>query len=162
MIRLMSELPKRPEHFHTVSPYLVLQNASEGIEFYKRAFGAEEIMRLDGPGGMVAHAEIKIGDSAIMLADEMPQMGFLSPQAIGGCPIGLMIYTKDADAMFAKAIAEGATEDRPLMDQFYGDRSGTVLDPYGYTWTLATHIEDVTLEEVKARMAKMMGADSEG
>ncbi|HLQ46348.1 MAG TPA: VOC family protein [Planctomycetaceae bacterium] len=144
-----------PDGYHTVTPYLIVKGAADAIEFYKRVFGATEFMRVPGPGGCVAHAEIKIGDSIIMLADEFPQMDALSPKTIGGTPVGLMLYVANVDEVFARAIAAGAKELRPLQNQFYGDRSGTVADPFGHKWTIGTHVEDVTPEEIQRRMAAM-------
>jgi PhnB protein len=146
-----------PDGHHTVTPYLILSNAAQGIEFYKRAFGATELMRLSAPGGRIGHAEIQIGDSRIMLADEHPQMGARSPQTIGGTPITLALYVEDVDAVAQRAIAAGAKVLKPVQDQFYGDRSGTVTDPFGHQWTIATHKEDVSLEEIERRAAALFG-----
>lgn len=146
-----------PDGYHAVTPYLIVDGAAEALEFYKRTFGAAEELRLDSPdGGKVAHAEIRIGDSYVMLADEHPEFDALSPTTRGGTPVTLCIYCDNADETFARAIEEGATEVRPLQDQFYGDRSGTVKDPYGHIWTISTHIEDLSPEEVKKRMAEAM------
>ena len=145
-----------PDGYHTATPYLIIQGAAKAIEFYKQAFGAVELMRLDGPDGKVGHAEIKIGDSPIMLADEHPEMGYRGPQALGGTPVSLMLYVEGVDAMVAQAVALGATIQRPIQDQFYGDRSGQVVDPFGHVWTIATHIEDVSPDEINARMEAMM------
>ena len=144
-----------PDGYHTATPYLIVKGAAEAIEFYKRVFGATELMRVPGPGGVLMHAEIKIGDSIIMLADEFPQMDALSPTTIGGSPVGLMLYLVNVDEIFARAIAAGAKELRPVQNQFYGDRSGTVTDPFGHKWTIATHVEDVSLEEIERRMSAM-------
>ena len=146
----------KPEGYHTVTPYLIIQGAAKAIEFYKQAFGATELMRLDAPGGTIGHAEIKIGDSIIMLADEHPEMGFRGPPALGGTPVCLMLYVEDSDAMFAQAIAAGGTLQKPLQDQFYGDRSGQLVDPFGHVWTIATHKEDLTPTEISARLTGMM------
>jgi PhnB protein len=140
-----------PDGYHTATPYLIVQNAAAAIEFYKRAFGATELMRLTDPRGKVGHAEIKIGDSPIMLADEMPEMGFRSPQSIGGTGVSLLLYIEDVDTRFRQATGAGAKVLRPVQDQFYGDRSGTLEDPFGHVWTLATHTEDVSMEEVNRR-----------
>jgi PhnB protein len=146
----------QPDGYHSITPYLITHDASAAIEFYKEAFGATELMRLPGPGGKVMHAELKVGDSPFMLADEFPEMGARSPKSFGGSPLSLMIYTADVDKMFAQAIAAGATEKKPLANQFYGDRSGTIEDPSGHSWTIATHIEDVSPEEIDRRLKGMM------
>ena len=145
-----------PEGYHAITPYLSIKGASDAIEFYKAAFGATEIMRFDGPGGSVCHAEIKIGDSPVMLGDENPEWGAVSPQTLGGTPAGLCIYVPNVDEVFNQAVATGAKVERPVQDQFYGDRSGTVIDPFGHKWTVATHIEDVSAEEMQRRMAAWM------
>jgi len=147
-----------PEGYHTVTPYLVMKGASEAIDFYTKVFGAKEVVRMDGPGGSIGHAEIMIGDSFIMLADESPEMGFQGPEAVGGTPVSLVIYIEDVDAVFARALAAGATEKKPLKDQFYGDRSGTITDPFGHVWTISTHKEDVSPEEMDKRMKEMMSS----
>jgi PhnB protein len=144
-----------PAGYHSVTPYLIVHDAVRAIEFYKQAFGATELMRFEGPPGKIGHAEIKIGDSVVMLADEHPGAMARSPRMLGGSPVGLLIYVVDVDARFKQAVAAGAKVLRPLQDQFYGDRTGTVEDPFGHQWTLATHTEDVTLEEVKKRMEAM-------
>jgi PhnB protein len=141
----------KPEGYHSVTPYLIVDGAEEAIRFYERAFGATELMRLP-MGDKVAHAEVKIGDSVIMLSDEWPDQGKLGPTARGGATAGLMIYLEDVDAAFGQAVAAGATIERPIEDQFYGDRSGTVIDPFGHSWTLATHVEDVPEDEMQRRM----------
>jgi PhnB protein len=144
-----------PEGYHTVTPYLIVSGGAKAIDFYKRALGATERMRLEGPDGKIGHAEIEIGDSVIMLADEFPEMGAKGPQTIGGTPVGICLYVENADARFEQAVKAGAKIERPLQDQFYGDRSGTVIDPFGHKWTIATHIEDVPPEEINRRMAAM-------
>ncbi len=149
-----------PEGYHSVTPYLVVSGANEAIAWYQKAFEATEQLRLDGPGGSVAHAEIKIGDSIVMLADEHPDMGALGPNHYGGSPTHLMIYVENVDEVFNRAIEAGGEIVRPLQDQFYGDRSGTLKDPFGHQWTIATHIEDLTPEEVNQRFAEMMGGGS--
>ena len=141
-----------PDGYHAVTPYLCVRGAATAIDFYAKAFGAEEVMRLTMPGGVVCHAEVKIGDSRVMLADEMPEWGNKGPQSLGGTPTGFCVYVTDVDAVFAQAAAAGATVERPVADQFYGDRSGTVLDPFGHKWTIATHKEDLSPAEMQARM----------
>lgn len=144
-----------PDGYHTVTPYLVVNGGPSALEFYKKVFGATEVYRFDGPDGKLAHAEIRIGDSIVMLSDEVSEMGFRGPQALGGSPVGIMLYVEDCDQMFNRAVAAGATVKKPLEDQFYGDRSGTLEDPFGHLWTIATHKEDVTPEELQRRMAAM-------
>ena len=146
-----------PEGYHSVTPYLAVKNAGEAIDWYKRAFGASELMRYEDQG-KVMHAEIKIGDSIVMLADEWPDMGHLSPQTLGNTPVGLMLYVDDVDTTFRRAVDAGATEERPLADQFYGDRTGTLCDPYGHRWTIGTHVEDVSDDEMKQRMEQFAAA----
>jgi PhnB protein len=144
-----------PDGYHSVTPYLIVKGAARALEFYKKGLGAEERVRMPGPDGKIMHAEIQIGDSMVMLADEFPQMGAVSPQTIGGTPVGICLYVKDVDSLFKQAIAAGGKEERPVMNQFYGDRSGTLIDPFGHKWTIATHVEDVTGEEMQRRMAAM-------
>lgn len=145
-------IPFQPPGYHSVTPYLIVRGAAQAIEFYERAFGAKEKFRIP-MGDILGHAEIVIGDSHVMLADEME--GHASPQALGGTPVSLMIYVKDVDAMFARAIAAGAKELRAVADQFYGDRCGVLADPFGHVWSLATHVEDVSEEEIARRLAAM-------
>lgn len=140
-----------PSGYHSVTPYLIVRGAAKAIDWYREAFRAEEMFRMDGPGGTITHAEIKIGDSVLMLADEHPDVGARGPQSIGGTPVGLMIYMADCDAVFARATKAGATVERPLADHFYGDRSGSIVDPFGHKWTIATHVEDVSPEEMAQR-----------
>jgi PhnB protein len=145
-----------PAGYHALTPYIAVKGASDAIAFYKKAFGAEELFRMPMPDGRVGHAELQIGDSRFMLADEMPERGDAitrSPHALGGVTAGLCLYVPDVDALFGRALAAGAKERRPLKDQFYGDRSAVVEDPFGHLWTLATHVEDVSPEELKRRMA---------
>lgn len=149
----MANVKPIPDGYHSVTPYLVIKGAAEAIEFYKKAFGATELFRMPQPDGKVGHAEIKIGDSPIMLSDEHPELGYTGPTTIGGTPVSLMIYVDDVDTVFKRAIAEGAEQQKPVQDQFYGDRSGTLKDPFGHIWTVATHKEDVTPEEMDKRMA---------
>jgi PhnB protein len=144
-----------PDGYHTVTPYLIVHDAAGALDFYKKAFGATELMRFPMPGGKIGHAEIRIGDSLVMLADEHPEMGALGPRSLGGSAVGLAVYVEDVDARFQQAVNAGGKVERPVTDQFYGDRSGTLEDPFGHKWTLATHKEDVTLEEMQRRMAAM-------
>jgi len=144
-----------PDGYHTLNPYISVKGASKALEFYQKAFGAEVIYRLDMPDGRIGHAEIQIGNSRLMLADEMPEMPDVvvrSPASLGGTTFGLHCYVPDADAAFNRAVNAGAVVKRPVKDQFYGDRSGTVADPFGHLWTLSTHIEDVSFEEIRRRM----------
>lgn len=145
-----------PEGYHNVTPYLIVDGAAGAIEFYRKAFGATELMRVAAPGGKVGHAEIRIGDSRIMLADEFPDMGARSPKAFGGSPVNLHLYVEDVDAVARQAVAAGAKEVRPVKDQFYGDRSGAFEDPYGHLWHISTHKEDVPEDELKRRADEMM------
>jgi len=140
-----------PEGYHSVTPYLIVHGGAEAIEFYKTAFGAAELFRFPTPDGKIGHAEIKIGDSPIMLADEFAEMGYKGPQSLGGSPVSLMIYVDDVDTVFKQAIDAGATVKEALQDKFYGDRIGTVIDPFGHRWHLATHKEDVSVEEMQRR-----------
>ena len=145
-----------PEGHHTATPYLIVKGAARAIDFYKKAFGARELMRLAEPGGRVGHAEIQIGDSPIMLADEFPEMGILGPQSLGGSPVSILLYVEGVDTRFSQAIAAGAKVRRPVKDQFYGDRSGTLADPFGHVWTIATHREDVSAAEMQKRFEASM------
>jgi PhnB protein len=144
-----------PEGYHSVTPYLSVQGAAKAIDFYREAFGATEIMRMTEPNGRVGHAELQIGTSRIMLADEHPEIGHLSPLTLKGAGFSLLLYVEDADAVFAKAVAAGAKPIRPVQNQFYGDRSGMVTDPFGHTWSIATHVEDVSHEEMEKRLAAL-------
>jgi PhnB protein len=146
-----------PDGYHTATPYLIVDGAARALEFYKQVFGAKELMRMPAPGGKVGHAEIKIGDSIIMLADEFPEMDARGPQSIGGTPVSLMLYFEDCDAVTTRAVSSGAKMLRPVQDQFYGDRSGTVLDPFGHKWTIATHKEDLSAGELQKRAAALFG-----
>ena len=146
-----------PDGYHSVTPYLVVDGAAKAIDFYKKVFGATELMRMASPdGGRIGHAELKIGDSPVMLADEHPEMNIRGPHAIGGTPVSLMVYVEDVDKVAKRALAAGAQELRPVVDQFYGDRSGTFLDPFGHMWTVSTHVEDVPPEEMEKRAAAAM------
>jgi PhnB protein len=142
-----------PEGYHAITPYLCIKGAASAIEFYKRALGATETMRMPHPDGRVAHAELKIGSAVIMLADEFPEMGVLSPKTIGGTPVTLHMYVQDVDTLVTKATAEGLKVLRPVQDQFYGDRGGKFEDPFGHHWWIATHKEDVAPEEMAKRAA---------
>ncbi|MGH9682691.1 MAG: VOC family protein [Candidatus Acidiferrales bacterium] len=150
---MTSKVKPIPEGYHTATPYLIIKGAADAIEFYKKAFGATELMRMPGPGGKIGHAEIKIGDSPIMLADEAPEMNARSPQSFGGSPISILLYVEDVDAVFNRAVAAGAKVERPVADQFYGDRIGGLTDPFGHVWYISTHKEDVSPEEMKKRAA---------
>jgi PhnB protein len=141
-----------PKGFRSVTPYLTLNDTARALDFYKRAFGAEVVVRMDGPGGKVAHAEIKIGDSIIMLGDEMPGSGTRSPQSLGGTTCGVMLYVENADAVFNKAVSAGAQVEAQLEDMFWGDRYGKLKDPFGHSWSVATHKEDVAPAEMQKRM----------
>lgn len=144
-----------PDGYHTATPHLIVTGAARAIEFYKQAFGATEVMRLPDADGKILHAEIQIGNSRIMLADECPEMDALSPQSVGGSPTSVMLYLADVDAVTARAVAAGARVLQPVQDQFYGDRSGTIADPFGHKWTIATHQEDVPPEELQKRLASL-------
>jgi PhnB protein len=151
-----------PAGYHAVTPYLAIRGAAEALEFYKMAFGAKEIMRMPGPDGKLGHAEISIGGSRIMLADEHPQMNFLSPQARGGTTVTLHVYVKDVDATVERAVQAGGKLARPVQDQFYGDRTGSVEDPFGHMWHLATHKEDLSKAELRKRAEKAMAQGGGG
>lgn len=144
-----------PDGYHSITPYLIVDGAARAIDFYKMAFGATELLRMPGPDGRVMHAELKIGDSVIMLADEPASGEHKSAQSLGDTPVSLMIYIEDVDKVFARALSAGAKETRAVQDQFYGDRSGNLVDPFGHKWTVATHVEEVSLEEVNRRMAAL-------
>lgn len=140
-----------PDGYHTATPYLIIKGAAAALEFYKKAFGAIELLRMPKPDGRIGHAEIKIGDSIIMLADEFPEIGARSPEFYSGSPITIMLYVADVDAVFNRAVAAGAKVERPVANQFYGDRTGGIIDPFGHKWYLATHVEDVPPEELVRR-----------
>lgn len=140
-----------PEGYHSVTPYLIVKGGARAIEFYERAFGARELLRMMQPDGRVGHAEIQIGDSRIMLADEFPEIDARSPQSIGGSPVTIHLYVEDVDATVERALAAGARLTRPVKDQFYGDRNGGVTDPFGHVWWVSTHVEDVSAEEIERR-----------
>ena len=143
-----------PEGYHSVTPYLYIQGAANALEFYKKVFGATEKFRMPMNDGRIGHAEIQIGDSVVMLADEYPEMGVRGPQSIGGTSASLMVYVEDVDAVAERFVAAGGKVQRPIKDQFYGDRSGTFEDPFGHVWTIGTHVEDVSPEEMERRAPK--------
>jgi PhnB protein len=148
-------VPTVPKGYHSITVYLYVHDAAAAIEFYTRAFGGKEMFRMPAGPGKIGHAEMLIGDSHVMLADEVPEMGVRSPKAIGGSAMSLLLYVDDVDAVVARAVAAGATLTRPVEDKFYGDRAGMVTDPFGHAWSVATHKEDVSMEEMKRRMASM-------
>lgn len=145
-----------PDGYDAAIPYLSCTNATSALEFYRKAFGATELMRMAAPDGSIGHAEIKIGNAIVMLADEHPEMGFRSPQSFGGSPVGIHVYVPDVDALARQAVAAGATVERPVADQFYGDRAVTLADPFGHRWFFATHVEDVAPEELRRRAEAAM------
>jgi PhnB protein len=144
-----------PKGYSSITPYLVVDGADKAIAYYKKVFGAKEIFRMPAPGGKIGHAEIRIGDSVVMLADEWPQMGFKGPKAYGGAAVSILLYVEKCDAVYKKALANGGTEIKPMQDQFYGDRSGTFIDPFGHMWTVATHVKDVSPKDMKKAAAAM-------
>jgi len=146
-----------PKGYHTATPYLIIKGAAKALEYYKKAFGAKETLRFAAPGGTIGHAEIQIGDSMIMLADEYPDMGYRGPLSLGGSAVSILLYVEDVDRWFDRAIAAGGKATRPVADQFYGDRSGTLTDPFGHVWTISTHVEDVSLEEMNRRAKAKTG-----
>jgi len=152
----MASVKPIPDGHHNVTPYLFVRSAASAIDFYKSVFGATEIMRMPGSNGKIMHAEIRIGDSIVMLADENPQTGVMSPQTVGGYSVGLHVYVENVDAVIQKAVENRAKLLRPIKDQFYGDRSGSLLDPFGHMWSVATHVEDVAPEEMRKRMTAAM------
>lgn len=145
-----------PQGYHSVTPYLTVNDAARAIDFYRKAFGAKETVRMDGPPGKIAHAELRIGDSMIMLADEMPGTGCRSPQSPRGTTVGLLIYVENVDQVFQQATSAGCKVEMPLADMFWGDRYGKLSDPFGHSWSVATHKEDVSPEEMKKRMKEAM------
>jgi len=156
----MSKVSPIPEGYTSVTPYLIVKDAAKAIEYYKKVFGAKELFRMDGPNGTVGHAELQIGNARIMLADENPSMGqgHSSATSIGSSPVSLYLYIPDVDRVVERAVAEGAKIIKPIQDQFYGDRSGFVQDPFGHFWGIATHIEDVSPQEMEERMKKLQAA----
>jgi PhnB protein len=153
----MASVKPIPDGYHSITPYLIVAYGAGAIAFYQQAFEAKVRMRLAAPDGKIGHAELRIGDSLIMLADEAPQMGALAPPTVGGSPVGLHLYVEDVDAVVARAVAAGATVTRSVADQFYGDRLGTIEDPFGHRWHVSTHIEDVAPEEIGRRAAALHG-----
>ena len=151
-----------PEGYHSITPYLIVRNASEAIEFYKKAFGATVIYQLDIPGGKIGHAELKIGNSLFMLADEHPDMGYFSPQSLKGTPVNFMLFVEDVDAFATEAIKQGLKMKKPIEDRFYGDRNGSFQDPYGHEWTISTRKEKVSVEEIKKRAQKLFSGEGSG
>jgi PhnB protein len=151
-----------PDGFHAVTPYLTVKNATQAIEFYKRAFGARERVRMPMPDGKVAHAELQIADSIVMLGQECPEHGSVSPETLEGSPVGLALYVEDVDAAFDRAVSAGASVKEPVGDKFWGDRTGSITDPFGHKWMLLTHIEDVSPQEMKKRMAEAFSTTSAG
>jgi PhnB protein len=145
-----------PDGYETITPYLIIRGAAKAIEFYKQAFGATEKMRMAMPDGRIGHADITIDGSNVMLADEMPEMDIKGPESLGGSSVGMLLYVDNVDACFDRAIKAGATVKRPVADQFYGDRAGTLVDPFGHQWTLASRKEEVSKAEMDTRMAKAM------
>lgn len=152
----MKKVKPVPDGYHTVTPYLACADAAQAIAFYKKAFGAKELLRVPGPGGKIGHAELRIGDSRVMLADEYREMDFLGPLSRGGSAVHLHIYMPNADKVVERAVKAGAKVVQPLEDKFYGDRTGSVQDPFGHVWHIATHVEDVPPRELKRRAEKMM------
>ena len=153
---MTSKVQPIPAGYHTVTPYLIINGAADALAFYQQAFGAMELFRMPTPDGKIGHAEIKIGDSPIMLADESLEMGSRSPQSYGGSPVTIMLYVEDVDTVVNRAVFAGATLQRPVKDQFYGDRSGSVKDPFGHEWHIATHTEDVSPDEMNRRLEAQM------
>jgi len=151
----MATVKPIPEGYHTLTPYLFVRTAALAIDFYMSVFGATEIIRMPGPNGKIMHAELKIGDSIVMLADENPQTGIMSPKTIGGASSSMLVYVENVDTVIQKAVENGAKLLHPIKNQFYGDRSGSLLDPFGHMWSVATHVEDVSPEEMKKRMTAM-------
>jgi len=149
-----------PEGYHTATPYLIINGAADAIAFYQKAFGATELFRIPAPGGKIGHAEIKIGDSPIMLADEYADMGYKGPKALGGSAVSILIYVEEVDTVFNRAVDAGATVKEAVSDKFYGDRIGTLIDPFGHVWHVATHKEDVSPEEMQARVQALSAGTS--
>ena len=150
-----------PKGYHAITPYLIINGAAKAIEYYEKVFNAQLIMQMPLPDGGIAHAEIKIGDSHIMLSDMCPEVHFKSPDELGGTPVSLMLYVEDVDAVFANAVALGGKEIRPVHDQFYGDRAGTLQDPFGHVWTIGTHKEDLSDDEISQRMTDLISKEED-
>jgi PhnB protein len=144
-----------PKGYHSITPYLIVSDGAQAIEFYKKAFGAKEMMRMEKPDGKIGHAELKIGDARMMLADVCPEMGAHSPEKLGGSPVGIHLYIKDVDMVVERAVKAGAKLERAVENMFYGDRSGALEDPYGHKWYVSTHIEDVSPSQIRKRAAKL-------
>jgi len=157
----MADVKPIPDGYHSLTPYLIIDGAAKALEYYKQAFGATELFRMEHEG-KIGHAEMKIGDSPFMLADANPQMGHKSPKALDGTPVSLMIYVDDCDTIFKQALDAGGVEVRPMQDQFYGDRSGMLTDPFGHVWNVATHKEDVSPEEMDKRLKAMAAGGHQG
>jgi PhnB protein len=151
----MSKVKSIPAGYHTVTPYIIIKNADEAIQFYKKAFNAKEVFRLSRPDGKVGHAEIRIGDSPLMICEEILSMNAKGPETLGGSPIMLHIYVDNVDALYQQALEAGAIETKPLQNQFYGDRSGMLQDPFGHSWSVATRVEDVAPDELERRFTAM-------
>jgi PhnB protein len=153
----MASVKPIPDGYPRVIPYLTIEGAAAAIEFYTKVFGATERVRMPGPDGKIGHAELEIGDSVVMLADAFPEMGNPAPKALGGTPVTVMVYVEDVDATFERALKAGATEERKVENQFYGDRAGQFVDPFGHKWFVATHVEDVPPDEMAKRAAAAIG-----
>jgi PhnB protein len=146
-----------PPGYAGVTAYLIMRDAARAMDFYREAFGAREVLRLDYPDGKIAHAEMKLGEGYVMLSEEMPEMGIRGPLSLGGTPVSLLVYVEDVDRVFERALRAGAENKRPVADQFYGDRSGTLVDPFGHVWTIATHRKDMSAQEMQKAMEAEMG-----
>lgn len=152
---MTSNVKPIPEGYHSLTPYLIVRNAAGAIDFYKEAFGAQELFRMPAPGDRIGHAELQVGDSRVMLADEHPEIGAVGPETRGGSTVGMMLYVEDVDTVVSRAVNAGAKLDRPVENQFYGDRMGSLTDPFGHQWHVATHVEDVSAEEMQRRSEAM-------
>ena len=154
----MADVKPIPDGYPRVSPYLIVDDASAAIDFYTEVFGASERSRMAAPGDKIGHAELQFGESVVMLADEVPEMDIWSAKKVGGTPVTISVYVEDVDNVFDRALKAGATELRPIRNEFYGDRSGQFLDPFGHKWSVATHVEDVPADEMAKRAQEMMGS----